>query len=1286
MIRALPYIFALFVLPQVVFAEIHYVPYNARTVLNLEDGDTISLTGFPTDWTYSRVVLGINSTPSVQMSGNITINNCKHTLYSFYQEIAFAYTNEIKIKYSGSNQQRMPIHWWVDSKNIFSKCKKTELTKKDTIWQLVYNFADSLYETKIANYQDLDTINTETLFEGSSHVFKITKLPTWKYNRIHVLIEPQDGRELNGYAFIGKKKTHIGGWTSTVVISQKTKKSPYFEVAFPEYRKVRIKWWVTDEQPIENQVHSSVQNLEHDSLLVNYEFGKTPYSPNSVRLKFDRNAFANGTPPIIKKLSFNPHGPENIEELAVMGDVFDIQAQLKTGHSVTLALPLDFDYVKGRDTVTIGHFIESENRWVEESVDSIANGYAYFKASTFSLRSLFRKSCKVVNTVAIVVAAPAVGIAAIFSEDVREGIETVASGWADIQTGTVNGIVDGVYWIYDLYNELRCFDFDGVRDRFKRLFRDPKSDSWEFPEQGKLSGVSHWDPTYIETLKTISTGTLTSKESAIAHCTSSPEESCNRQEYAWMVTSQNLDIFLADAILAISNIKDDNGNTITRRFKFSNTSGELVFEDVNNPNMGKMNFTDYFLTNSGMISDASWVVRGLEGCYNATNITGTILTNWIEWGKSIYNLDYQDFCKRVAYAYGHNEGYLNDVVECGEFLVNWNSVRYFFDSHAGKLQEISNAMVRVSLLAWIDATEFRPFVKDAYKSVYDGVRAWLELAGPMFLENNIVAKAYASLALYEFIYYGTHENLDYLNSSLKAHYGENGGYSEGTGYSQYIWDDVPYILSALQDAYKSMNKEMPSIENKFLRSPYYMAEFSRPVSNYGYIPVEIDDGCTYNPDYRVWAKLTGEPIFLKWSEIHPLKSEDKKITTLTAFGFPDESIYEAIPSSLPQKTGVWGSFKDGIGIITAIVSDDTISLSMIAEDGKQWKNGQNHDQQDNLSITLSSSNYGFIIQDRGYSGFETRKNGDQFHHHARHNVLTIGSNCNKSSPNESCIDFRAQRDNHIIDVNEIRGRAEEFSGNVSGVFWSLLAFFGVHLDLLGDDFKVEGGSEAKLLDSLKNTDANSKGYTAIHLLTKYDENGNTSAIICHRSILFFGGSFWVVDRPSEQGLVWIANSPRINWTDLGIHLYGSSQNDLGLDAQSVPRNIPQNSSRSDYPEPDKMLANNWFAIQDNDAKTYVMIYPVNGEDFTKTSENCPEGFQCFENIEKNKRLIIPPYGKKYKASSVLGRFSGFPELNGIMLATRNEKKIWEYDVLDGETFGEYEYAPDLPALRTLLLR
>ena len=88
-------------LPQILFAMVHSVPYNTRIILDLNDGDTISLTDFPKDWEYSRVVLGINSSPSVQMTGNLIVNHCKYSLYSYYREVAFAYTNEIKIKYSG---------------------------------------------------------------------------------------------------------------------------------------------------------------------------------------------------------------------------------------------------------------------------------------------------------------------------------------------------------------------------------------------------------------------------------------------------------------------------------------------------------------------------------------------------------------------------------------------------------------------------------------------------------------------------------------------------------------------------------------------------------------------------------------------------------------------------------------------------------------------------------------------------------------------------------------------------------------------------------------------------------------------------------------------------------------------------------------------------------------------------------------------------------------------------------------------------------------------------------
>ena len=55
------------------------------------------------------------------------------------------------------------------------------------------------------------------------------------------------------------------------------------------------------------------------------------------------------------------------------------------------------------------------------------------------------------NYAAIVTFTPAVGISSIFSEDVRDEVESLASGWTDIQIGIVNGVVDGVYWVYDLF-------------------------------------------------------------------------------------------------------------------------------------------------------------------------------------------------------------------------------------------------------------------------------------------------------------------------------------------------------------------------------------------------------------------------------------------------------------------------------------------------------------------------------------------------------------------------------------------------------------------------------------------------------------------------------------------------------------------------------------------------------------------------------------------------------------------------------------------------------------------
>ena len=230
---------------------------------------------------------------------------------------------------------------------------------------------------------------------------------------------------------------------------------------------------------------------------------------------------------------------------------------------------------------------------------------------------------------------------------------------------------------------------------------------------------------------------------------------------------------------------------------------------------------------------------------------------------------------------------IQNGVDCVDFLKSDMSI---IEGHEGKLIAISEAMVRIALLAWLDkSNDFRDYSLLRYKVTYDGIRSWLELAGPFLDYNNIVIKAYASLTLFEYLHYGTDENLRMLNGSLNRHYGENGGFSEGTGYSLYIWEDVPYILAALKDVYKSQNEmEKFGVSEKFMKSPDYMFDFSRPVGvvgndtiHYGLIPIEVDDGVTYNPDYRVWAKLKDDPKYLAMTDKYGIAYDKKKIEQVT---------------------------------------------------------------------------------------------------------------------------------------------------------------------------------------------------------------------------------------------------------------------------------------------------------------------------------------------------------------------------------------------------------------------
>ena len=1288
---------ALLIVPQTLWATVHRVPHNVSTVVDLQDNDEISLVNFPVGWGYTRVVIGVNSIPGLRLSGYLVTNDCNHELHSSYEEIDFSYTGNEKVIYHGP-AQRLPLQWWVDANLVLSSCKSySELMRRDSIVAILYDFADSVYSEQIKDYKDLGKINSVTYFEGNSAKFKITDFPDWFYNRIYVQVEPMDGHELEGRAYVGDGKIEIKGFTEKIAIEQKTLLAPTFELAFPEYRKVKLKWWAEVGVPRESIIDSKIKNISTDSVEVEYSFGESIYSKNTVKLIFDKRKFSDGKIPVVKKLSFNPQGPNKSKDLGLRGNIYDFDAKLKPGDSAVIAIPLEFDYQPGKDSITIEHFIKEENRWIEHPVDSIVDNFAYIKVGHFSwLRSLCRGFVSVV-----VYAVPGTIVCAAVSESCHRAISGFIDGTANLIADGIVEVANGVKWVYGVLKGLVCGDLKKLMKLFGSS-TSTKSD-WDI-SQGSIERLSIMqkgdiflrylnDKRNNEPLVKLSDPYLDGECKIVDECRNNPfwpsipipTKKCKKMEEicGWNRTRNNLDIILADAIL--SQFDPENANTslglgVSKyKFRFDLVSGRAMFWNITNPNI-RYDYDDYFMAGSELTEEAAWFVKGMESCVGAVNVTGMMIQSCIDWWDGLTSLSWPKTCNALFGFEDDVAEWISDLIDCPNFLINYKDI---LDGHGNKLIAASEVMARVSLLAWLKkADEFRNFTLLKYKAAYDGILAWIELAGSLMDYNNIAIKAYGGLALYEYIHYGDDGILKMLNGALNRHYGDNGGFSEGTGYSQYIWDDLTYVLAALKDAYKQKNETF-EINGKFLKSPDYMFEFSRPVGgvggnglyeHYGLVPVEADDGVTYNPDYRVWAKLKDDSKYLGMSAKYPLKPSDGKINPLVAFGFPDISMYISNEQRMvPYRGNLWGDYKDGIGMITAVNGDDTVALSMIAENGKMWTRGQAHDQQDNLSITLTSSKKGFLIQDPGYSGFESRSDTDGFHRYYDHNVLVT---------EDAGVPLCGQDDNRKIPFDELRSRTYDFTGDFPGFGLDVLMGGFELFSSFDKNYSVEGGEPATVLDKkINEPQSGVVGFTATTIIKKpatidkYDNN---------RTIMYFGGNFWVIDRPTNADGVfwmWLANSPMSKWDNMekaGVRLYGSW--DGKLTPSRSPENddaarILQNGSRSDFIIDDgrNFLQNYKYTAFDKRTKTYVMTYSLDDETFDRDYANCPiTAYQCFVNTAKNMRVVVPPSGTPFKLCDVLPKeeCSGEAYSTGITMFAKTLLGEWTTRwVLDGDLWA-----------------
>ncbi len=1267
-------IVALLANSQHVWGATHSVSLNVATVVDLQDNDEIKLLNFPDDWYFSRIVIGVNSAPALQLSGNLIVNDCIHELHGYYNEVAFVYTGDDRIVYHGPSQN-FPIQWWADALSDVSPCKSySETVRMDSVNALLYDYVDSIYSEKIKNYIDLGYENSETIYKGISANFKIVNLPDKFYNRIVVQVESMDGLELDGFAFAGELKKEVRGNTAQFAIIQKNAFAPVFELAFPEYRKIKIKWWTEVGVPDEIKIEAKESSLSPDSVEVEYNFGNYFGVDQSVKVVYDKRNFVDGKVPVIKKLSYNPLGPDKSKRIGKSGDIYQIQASINPSDSVVIAIPLD-DYKVGEDSVLIEHYIVEENRKVLESVDSVVGNFAYFKPKFASRRKKsifdfftpyfiptgvddFFETTPILNT-------------CVLSSSCRR--------FKDYLNTIEDGLHRGLKKTFKVLKDLACPDVPTLVG----IFESPVNPQWD-PKQGTVATASFFQDkaAYLEIISS-----MRSSNESLEKLSDPYPEACNDEieKCAWERTKNNLDQLLGDAV--ISKFANTPAFNIAWRryvFNFSNDSAYII--DRKNSNK-KLYFDDYFMTRSGLVEEAAKFVLGVQQCYNAINVTGRIAQNYINFYNNMSKKHLSsNVCNKVLGLASNVFETIQNGVDCVDFLKSDMSI---IEGHEGKLIAISEAMVRIALLAWLDkSNDFRDYSLLRYKVTYDGIRSWLELAGPFLDYNNIVIKAYASLTLFEYLHYGTDENLRMLNGSLNRHYGENGGFSEGTGYSLYIWEDVPYILAALKDVYKSQNEmEKFGVSEKFMKSPDYMFDFSRPVGvvgndtiHYGLIPIEVDDGVTYNPDYRVWAKLKDDPKYLAMTDKYGI-AYDKKKNPLLAFGYPDESLYNSNEKKLPDRGTLWGDFKDGVAMITAVNDDgDTVALSMIAENGDLWTRGQAHDQQDNLSITLTSSKKGFLIQDPGYSGFSYRSSADKFHRYVDHNVLTTVS---------------GQIDNQGISPNQLNQRAGSLSKDFPGIepnyFVNLLA--GVTSKLPDYSLKGHGGYAASVSWQVKKPQDGVVGYTAETVIATGVSNLGPLPIDVYnrRTIMYFGENFWVIDRPNAPGLKWRVNSPIEEWKKIqnaGVQLYddkvGEVRNIIRLpqkDSVADSSRILQNGSRYDFIKEKNgnyYLRNYSYTAFGATVQNYVMTYTIGEESFTVDNSNeiCSTSYiQCFVNASGTKRVVVPRYSYAFGLCSVLpdGECSGKTHSTGITLLEKESSGKWiTLGVLDGTLF-EYEF-------------
>ena len=1190
---------------------------------------------------------------------------CQYPITGYYQQLFFKYDgNPIILNYLGNKAMDLTLQWWLDYSMEESFCEEPYVSATQ-----LTNFRKSVDSLFLA-YTDLGPINTVSSFETANQLLKASDYPNWMHNLIMVQIEPMDGQPLNGYVYVGGETLKIMGYSATVPLSKRSFLPAAFQVSFPIKRKFRVRWWAEYRTPqdVPVQMHET-RDGNGDSIFCEYEF--TVAKRKKLTLKYSSNDFADGLPPRYTARSLLEGVALSQAESALrVGTIYDIQAKPVPGKKITLAIPLETNGKIESRNVAIFH--EHGGAIKEIPIDSIANGFIYFKTDSFS--SFWGKIIEPIGDMLVGVHTTPWGVATVVGW-VSEGTQYMNDKLEDFFRWVENGVCN----LFDpqTWKNLFSSDLDGSMTDDYSLYegRMPVKENLSYiPYQRDLiNSMVHKPLTQIND-NMVDTARLHK-------------------------TSDNLDIMLFELI------SRKMGYASASRFSVNNLAN-LV--DNGNPQYVK----NYMALSTKLTKYAIEMTEMVEACYGALN--SNTLSNFLSESKKLFSghSSGEQVCKDLFESFGVTEHSFN-VANCTtdgikmltQYINDGSTISAFIKERDDLVLATTEVLARVALLAYYDKP-MRESLKTWFNQTYKSLSAMMELMGPLMLYNNMAIKAEAAMALYEYVYWGTTTHFERFKTGIEIHYGENGGFSEGMGYLQYVNEDVPYLMVALKKAFWQ-NGQIIDLPDKFYKSAYYLKKMSRNIrwsgryNTFGsniLVPMETDDGRTYTPDFSVWGTLTGDDSFFKLARNYPIDAVKAgnpiSDSPLLVLGLPDHGV-DLENDNSNNSNPLSGAFMDGAAIINYHEGGDNYTITLVGESGDLWANGQAHDQQDNVSFTLSSTRDGHIVRDLGYSGFgdDSKTRG-----YKNHNVLM--------RPEYS--DWTDGSGNKSLTYQDLSNRAKKYSHENTG--YGTQGMFLLSSNVLAKYEVVgAGGSEASLADSAKGD--NFLGYTVYQkTLGRVFKDPLSNEWISvdpfenYRSIAYFGKTLWLFDQPSDDNLLWVVNGSTETAEIQGS--YFDEKVDLYIGDYKVNRldgweqiGVQQNAGRADYSAGNMVIANRQYvnlpawrdASLNNPATPITMVYPIDTiKAFRMVSLPGVVNVQCFERIDGNvkQRVVVPAKGVSYRIRDVLPNIppSDYSSYNGIMFAKKIGDGAWEINLLnDGskvnKNFVKTKYLPSLMLLR-----